>query len=1284
MKIAHLLLFASLGVAPLWHSISNGDENGDKIAFFEEKIRPVLVKHCYECHSAATSEIKGGLQLDYRDGLVKGGESGPGIVQGKPAESGLIAALRWETVEMPPSGKLPDSVIRDFEVWVEMGAIDPRDTPPTVTDAAEESWKATLAERSQWWSLQSPRPCEPPVVADRAWMKDPVDRFIRAKLESEGISPARVASADVLLRRLFFVLTGLPPSASEVVEFKAAWEQDADAAYVKVVDSLLESPHFGERFARHWMDVIRYTDTYGYEWDIQAKGSWEFRDYLIRAFNQDVGFDQLIKEQVAGDLLPQPRIDSATGTYESIIGPMFFHFGERRHGSSLDFNGVHQEMIDSQIDAFSKALLGMTVACARCHDHKLDAVSQRDYYALASVFMTPRWTTRCIDTPEKYQSQIAEMVRLRTEIQRAMGTKWYRQIIDKDIDLDAVVRSVVGKTQSEGAIEGISYPLIKLFREKSWTFPQKLKALAEHKATKLIVEADGVTVKATGEQVPEIDAYSTEFITSSGEFSTLRLEALTDSSLGSNGPGRTPHGNFVLSHIRVFVKASSESEKRELKLVSATADYEQPGYPVAAAITEPSDGWGIGLGGNVNRSAEFRFENPVSVGEGAIWSVEMRFGLGSGHNLGRYRFSVGKDTIQGAAADNILQERWNYLAEQWRSESERRRLHNQLFTNLMDSGEASLPDDWTIDGNGLANGWVSEATPLVSLMDDSVFSRILPRGLHSHALSPKLSGALRLPEPERFSKKFVSLFIEGGEWAGFRSIPQNAFLNEGPAFFDPNSGPTWFSFTTTPLRHGVTRMLTEISTADLNANFPPRTGVARMGQFALPNEDSGFDKQSWFSLTSIVAHDQPGQPLDGLHCFKSLYDNEVGTESLSVKERIVRWWADVVQRFAEGKSEEGDAKTLNWLLENKVLGNRVEQDPDLGSLIKRYRAIEATLDLPRSVNSMDERGVAPIDYKLNVRGDVHSEGDAIARDFLEVMATQAKVRHAKGSGRLELAEYLGSRDNPQTARVYVNRLWQWVFGKGIVDTPNDFGKLGARPSHPELLDWLALQFMEEGWSTKRLIRRLVLSETFRQSGEVSLRGSEVDPTNRYLHYYPTRRLEAESIRDNLLAVAGRIDKSLYGRPIRPQRPKEDAQKRLFSGPLDGNGRRSIYLEMSVMQPPEFLVGFNLPDLKFPAGQRDVTNVPAQALILLNHPFVLEMAKAWGGQLLRDGAQLPEERIEAMFLQAYGRRPEQEELQQWLAAARDLAGGRDNMLNDRAVWDNLAHAMFNTKEFLYYR
>lgn len=1056
----------------------------------------MLVEHCYECHSSGSSEVKGSLLLDFRDGLRKGGESGPAIVPGKPAASLLLEAMRYESFEMPPAGKLSERVIADFSRWIRDGAKDPRVKRPSPTEAAEATWKAKLAQRSRWWSLQPLKQVSPPDVNAAAWAREPIDRFIRGSLDQAGLSPAPPADAETLLRRLSLVLTGLPPRPEQVESFSQAFAHDADAAVASLVDELLASPHFGERFARHWMDVVRYTDTYGYEWDNPAKGSWEYRDYLIRAFNDDVGFDQLIREQLAGDLLPESRINRDAGVNESLIGPMFYHMGEHRHGTSLEFNGIHQEMVNNKIDAFSKAFLAMTVACARCHNHKLDAISQADYYALAGVFMSPRWTSRVIDAPGKHDAEIGELKRLRKEIRERLAPRW-RSAIDGQ-----ALRSWVREKRDalkKVPIENVAYPLAQL---------------------------DGIS-------------------------------------------------------------------------------------------------------------------------------------------------------------DETVADVWSKLAEGWKSARNARAAANaKKYTLITDFQQPGFPDGWVVEGEGIAHGYVDSGTPLISLNGGRLVRQLLPRGYHTHALSSKLPGAVRLPPQHSMAGRFVSLKLAGGEWAGYITIPQNAFQSESVTFLDADAGERWVAFADQELTNGVTKMRTEVATSSLNPNFPPRTDKARAGGKTLPASDPGFNKRSWFSLTGIVAHEAGGAPAETLDPFASLYQGKAPATAHEAWQRVADWCQGAVDRWADGTTLPGDVPLLNGLLRADLLPNDAQRAPQAAALVQRYREVESRIAFARTANSMDERGIKPIDYRLNVRGNVDEDGPAIPRDFLQVFAGQHRVGEGSGSGRLELAEYLASRRSPQAARVYVNRVWQWIFGTGIVATPNDFGKLGGRPSHPELLDWLAAQFMEEGWSTKRLVRRLVLSRTFRQSGKVSPAGRELDPRDRLLHHYPLRRLEAEAIRDSLLAVSGSLDRQRYGPPIKPPRPVEDAKKRLFSGPLDGNGRRSLYLEMSIMAPPTFLVSFNLPDLKLPTGRRDVTNVPAQALVLLNDPFVVQAAEHWAERLMKDGSRTPQQRVRGMFLQALGRPPKDRELTRWVNAAGSFSQGE--LMSDQQAWAELAHALFNTKEFIYYR
>ncbi len=414
-----------------------GVESAEKVAFFEAKIRPLLVERCIECHGE--KKQKGGLRLDSRAAWQAGGDTGGAIVAGKPEESLLIKAVRYadKDLQMPPKKALPPEEVSLLVEWIQQGAMDPRNDAPAAAQPASDDWAAEFQKRLDWWSLKPMRPAT----------SGSLDGFIKAAQEATRLEMAPQASPEVLRRRLSFVLTGLPPS-----------EHGAEMSFESYVEDLLNSPHFGERFARHWMDAVRYTDTYGYEWDVPAKGSHEYRDYLIRTFNGDVGYDQFLREQLAGDLLAQPRVDAALQIIESLIGPMFYHLGEHRHGSSLDANGVHQEMVNNKIDAFSKVFLATTVACARCHNHKLEAVSQRDYYALGAVFMTPRWTSRAVDAAGKNDAAIAKLNELRGSIRNQLAVRWkIAGILPKGWRKPLEVKDAPAPNP-----EDIAYPLAKL------------------------------------------------------------------------------------------------------------------------------------------------------------------------------------------------------------------------------------------------------------------------------------------------------------------------------------------------------------------------------------------------------------------------------------------------------------------------------------------------------------------------------------------------------------------------------------------------------------------------------------------------------------------------------------------------------------------------------------------------------------------------------------------------------------------------------------------------------
>ena len=348
--------------------------NREELDFFEKRIRPVLVEHCYACHSG-TSKIKGGLRLDSRDGWKKGGDSGTAILPGKPDESLLVEAIRSDgDLKMPPQGRLPQNVIDDIERWVKMGAPDPQQTPDT---KAPRSPKLDLASARQHWAYRAPIATRPPAVRDQHWPRTEIDRFILARLEAADLAPAPDADRETLLRRLFFDLTGLPPAPEQIDAFLADHSPDA---WEKLVDRLLDSPEFGERWGRHWLDVVRFAESLTLRGFV-FKQAWRYRDYVIDAFNSDLPFDQFLREQVAGDLLVASSLDERQ---RQLVATTVLMLGNTNL-EEQDKKQLEMDLVDEQLDLIGRGFLAQTITCARCHDHKFDPIPTRDYYALAGI-----------------------------------------------------------------------------------------------------------------------------------------------------------------------------------------------------------------------------------------------------------------------------------------------------------------------------------------------------------------------------------------------------------------------------------------------------------------------------------------------------------------------------------------------------------------------------------------------------------------------------------------------------------------------------------------------------------------------------------------------------------------------------------------------------------------------------------------------------------------------------------------------------------------------------------
>ena len=372
--ILTLMLQSASGLSVL------GDDR-EQATFFENKIRPILVSECYECHSASSKSVKGGLLIDTREGIRRGGESGHGVVPGEVGDSLIIDAMQHEGLDMPPEKKLSDQVIKDFERWIQMGAYDPRDGKSALIRS-----EIDMSQAREFWSFRPIADVLVPRVQDSGWVKSDIDRFVSARLASKTLTPVADADSKTLVRRIYFDLVGLPPTPVEVDRFSEAMQQDPDAAIAEVVDRLLDSDQFGERWGRHWLDVVRYAESTGMERNGTFTSAWRYRDYVIESFNRDTPYDAFIREQISGDLLDfqtnQQRDRQLIATGMLALGPKSLNESKKEK--------FLMDVVDEQIDVVSRSFLGVTASCARCHDHKFDPIPQSEYYALAGIFTSTR------------------------------------------------------------------------------------------------------------------------------------------------------------------------------------------------------------------------------------------------------------------------------------------------------------------------------------------------------------------------------------------------------------------------------------------------------------------------------------------------------------------------------------------------------------------------------------------------------------------------------------------------------------------------------------------------------------------------------------------------------------------------------------------------------------------------------------------------------------------------------------------------------------------------------
>lgn len=1266
--------------------------------FFHTKVLPLLQARCFECHDrsdevAEIEELGGSLLLSSRKAMLVGGDTGPAIVPGSPDESLLIQAIRYDGYEMPPRSKMPVEEIQILEKWVKEGAYFPKELDSAPEFQVSEFPLDQRAEDHWAWHFHPDAVQVPDSTGD--WAKTDIDRYVMKGLEQHGLQPAAEVDRTTLIRRLSFDITGLPPSIADIEAFTndpAATEQ----AVATVVDRLLASPAFGEHWGRHWLDLVRYADTLGHEFDYALPDAWKYRDYVIRAFNEDVPYDQFVKEHVAGDLLTNPRQHVQQKYNESIIGTGFWFLHEDKH-APVDVKAEEAAIIDNQIDVFSKTFLGMTLACARCHDHKFDAISTADYYAMAGYLQSSHRQAAWLDPGQQIKQKLKEVAELKSATLH---------------QLDQIAESKVIQTETA---DYLSAAVLALNAETDSALPIFDRSHAARPAAKPdVLFADFEDQAFSGGQpagwIPKGDAFAKGPIEGAGSPSQKLTGVLgkrtANSFAGTDAlKGSLTSTPFVINHsgISFLIAGGSSAENVGIKLLI-------DGQVVRSAAGERSD--------QLKRK---RWIVEDFIGQTAILKIEDRSTGRWGHVVvDDIRFidvdqslPLARDIKQLAdhfQLNSKTLRKWIRLLHESRFETtpmvlqdavrfanlcskqplkqavktfrdvnlSKANVRQQLAESAQVLGDFScgVPDGWSTSGqafdtdaDGTGTLWF-DAHPLIE-----------NECVSSASLSVNQRGSL-------FSPTFI---LEGdqilvqiaGEAAGLRLVVDGYIMHEFNSL----------------LFNGMK------ASVDTDGEFRWISLAGDTGRYAghKAHLEIRDDNDGWFAVRQVIMPHH-GQS----HAVKKLLNAETAF-SVNTSASNSAWnEGSELKLNALIKSLVPDSNIaarsqLLWLQQNGLLQG--QNDGQLKLHLESWSTKAKQVAAPVSVMAMMDG--SPENERVFIRGNHKSLGEEVPRNILTALrltdtdlqqATSSTVssHDMEGSGRLQLAMKLVDRQNPLTARVAVNRIWHHLFGKGLVASTDNFGLMGSKPTHPKLLDYLAVKFMDQGWSMKTAIRNMVLSRTYRLQSMSPKANERLDPTNQYLHRASIRRLSAESIRDTMLAVSGELNDEQFGKPI-PTHLTAFMQGRGrpgSNGPLDGHGRRSIYLKINRNFLSPMMTAFDSPTPFTTIGRRNISNVPAQALILLNNQFITEMTKRWAEKLLAEDTTI-EEKLRKAWRQLYGFKPNSNELAPLLKYASDAAepfnqdakkasGDTAKSDSEVVVLSDLLHVLVNGKQFLYLR
>ena len=1167
---------------------------------FTREVRPLLASHCFKCHGPDEGARKAKLRLDLGGEVSKPAKSGAvPIVAGQPDQSEVVARI-FTAVEddvMPPAA-----------------------TRNPLSPAQKEVLKRWIAEGAEYkphWAFVAPQQSPLPAVRDQSWSRNAIDRFVLARLEHEGLKPAPRADNFTLVRRLYFDLTGLPPTSAEA----AAFVNDVSpAAYERLVDKLLASPHYGERWARRWLDLARYADTNGYEKD-RPRSMWPWRDWVIHALNADQPFDQFTIEQLAGDLLPDATQDQivATGFHrnsmvneEGGIDPLEYRF---------------YSMVD-RVHVTATAWLGLTMACAQCHTHKYDPIQQTEYYRFMACLNNADEPTKPIVVPEV----AARRKQSQTEI-------------------DALRAALPEKFPVEVGIAWQT-PGVALFASQSGA------------------EADLLPDGSFRVSSPktERDAYNIHYELGAQRVTHVQVEAIPDEKVDNGGPGYGIGGNFVLSELELELQESGGAgESRKLRLATAKADYAQDKFPVQDAIDGRSEtGWAIGgAGGQLKpHHAIFALADPLELSAAASLTIRLVQNFGGHHVLGRFRVSLGNELPASIVTSGRRRELRDAAFEKWLSEKlleadrwQRLRpveatstqpvLTIQEDDSIFASGDFTKSDTYTLKFRHLPAGLT--AVRLEMLPDDR-----LPNG------GP---GSVNHEGPEGdFWLSSVKVSVDGRALRLTNATESFANGdNTAAKAIDDDLQTGWSISGGQGKTQNAVFQLAETSTCtnelqvEMICEKYYASGLGRFRIWVTTNADAKASAMENDAL-AILARNRDQEKLDALL---------TATNRLAEREALLRQFAQLAPEFAKPRRE-------------------------LEKLQQQLPTFSTTL-------VMQERppGHERPTFRHH-RGEFLQPKEAVSPGvpaFLPALPEQAP------KNRLALARWLVSGQNPLTGRVVMNRHWEALFGRGLVRTTEDFGYQGDLPSHPELLDWLAVEFVKQGWSQKQMLKLMVMSATYQQSSAVSSELRERDPVNVLLTRGPCFRLEAEMVRDAALVASGLISEKIGGPSVYPPQPPGVSSEGAY-GVLEWKTsegperyRRGLYTFAKRTAPYAMAATFDAPSGEACLARRERANTPLQALTLLNDPVFMECARALG-QLAVQTEGDAAKRVELLFRRCLTRPPSAKESEQLLrfynAQLARFASGElqateimeakaGEHVHEQAAWTAVARVLLNLDE-----